>query len=107
MKENEFQARFLQELRERLPGSIVLKNDECYCPGFPDVTVLHGEHWAVLEMKRKKGAPMRPNQQYYLDKCKDMGGYTAVVYPENREEILRELQHTFQSAEPARVPEPE
>ena len=41
-KENEFQPIVIKELYERFPITIVLKNDEQYCQGFPDLSVVIG-----------------------------------------------------------------
>ena len=52
MKENRFQAKLIEELKLIFPDCIVLKNDSNYIQGFPDLTVLYGELWAVLECKK-------------------------------------------------------
>ena len=60
-KENEFQASLIKEIKERFPGAIVLKNDPNYIQGMPDLTVLHSDGWAMLEVKRSKDASHQPN----------------------------------------------
>lgn len=74
---------------------MVLKNDPNYIQGVPDLLVLCNDRWAALECKRSKNAPHRPNQEYYISKMNDMS-FAAFVYPENREDILDELQRAFE-----------
>lgn len=93
-KESEFQSHFIKEIKEMLPGCKVLKNDPNYTQGFPDWTVLYGNKWAVLEIKKDHGASHQPNQDYYVDLLNRMS-YSNVVYPENEMEVLNELLRFF------------
>lgn len=94
VKENAFQAALIKELKDLFPGCVVLKNDPNYIQGFPDLTILYKDHWAVLECKRSKSASKRPNQSYYIDQLGEMS-YAAFICPENREDVLDELQQAF------------
>jgi hypothetical protein len=76
------------------PGCVILKNDSSYMQGILDRTILYGDRWAMLEVKRSANASNRPNQQYYVDKLNQMS-FAAFISPENEEEILRGLQQTF------------
>ena len=76
------------------PGCIVIKNDSSYIQGIPDITIFYGKRWATLECKKSKDAPSRPNQPYYVKKMNDMS-FSAFIYPENKEEVLNELQQAF------------
>jgi hypothetical protein len=102
MRENNFQTKLIQDLRTLFPGCVILKNDANYLQGFPDLTILYRNHWAVLECKRSFDEPYRPNQEYYLNKLNDMS-FAFMICPENREEILDELQSSFKSRRTARV----
>lgn len=93
--ENAFQADLIKELKERFPGCIVMKNDSGYLQGIPDLTILYRDKWATLEDKREENAPHRPNQDYYVDKMNDMS-FSAFIYPENKEEVLNEMERSFQ-----------
>lgn len=93
--ERDFQRDLIKELKDRFPESYVLKNDAGYIQGFPDITVLMpGSWWAVLESKRSADAPYRPNQKYHLDRTGNMS-FSATIYPENKEEILDEMERSY------------
>lgn len=94
-KENAFQASLIKELKERFPGCIVLKNDSGYIQGIPDLLILFREMWAALECKRCRDAAHQPNQDYYVDEMNRMS-YASFIYPENKEQVLNEIQRTFQ-----------
>lgn len=93
--ESKFQKDFIDEAKVRYPGCIALKNDSSYIQGFPDWTLLYKDKWAVLEMKRERGARKQPNQEYYVDKLNASGGFSRFVYPENRDEVFEELDILF------------
>lgn len=94
MLESRFQSNLIKELHERFVGCIVLKNDAQYIQGFPDLTVLHGNNWAVLECKKSSKEPHQPNQKYYIGELDKMS-IARTIYPENKKEVLDELQRAF------------
>lgn len=94
MAESKFQADLIIELKEMLPGAVVLKNDSGYMQGIPDLLILFHDRWAALEVKASRHARHQPNQDYYVDMLDDMS-YAAFIYPENKEEILDEIQQAF------------
>lgn len=96
VRENAFQAALIKELKDLFPGCVVLKNDPNYIQGFPDLTILYKDKWAVLECKKSLSASKRPNQRYYVDMLGEMS-YANFVCPENREDVLDELQQAFVS----------
>lgn len=96
MRENKFQADLIVELKLRFPGCIVLKNDANYFPGIPDLAIFYGDCWAMLECKRSIGASTQPNQRYYIEKLNDMS-FAAFISPETKEDILDELQRSFEA----------
>ena len=102
-RENEFQRELKKELRERYPGSYVLKNDPSYITGIPDLTILYEDKWAALEVKRNKKEAVasmenkygkHPNQARLVETLNRMS-YAAYIYPENKEEIFHELDSKF------------
>ena len=94
MRESEFQSKLIKELKERLPGCIVLKNDPDYIQGIPDLLILHNDRWAALEVKKDKKAKHRPNQDYYVERMNQMS-YSAFVFPENKEDVLDDLEQAL------------
>lgn len=96
MLERNFQLNLIKDLKKMFPGCIILKNDPNYIQGIPDLTILYNNKWATLEDKREKGADKRPNQEYYVDKMNKMS-FSRFIYPENKEEVLNELQRAFKS----------
>lgn len=98
--ERNFQAKLIRELKDRYPEDIITKLDTIQ--GIPDVLILHGDTWASLECKREKDAPHRPNQDYYVDKMNKMS-FSRFIYPENKEEVLNELEQSFQARGCSRI----
>lgn len=92
--ESQFQKELIDEIKELFPGCIVLKNDSSYIQGFPDWTVFYRDKWAILEAKRSMRASRQPNQEYYID-ILDRMSFARFVYPENKDEVLYELQLFF------------
>lgn len=93
-KESEFQKNVINDIKNRFPGAMVLKNDPNYIQGIPDLLVLNNGKWAALECKRNKNSKHQPNQDYYIGKLNEMS-YASFIYPENKEEVLDELQQSF------------
>lgn len=94
--ENEFQANLIRELKKLFSGCLVMKLDSSYIQGIPDLLILYKNKWAVLECKKSAKAKKRPNQQHYVDMLNQMS-FARFVYPENKEEVLRDLQQTFRT----------
>lgn len=94
MLENKFQSDLIKSLKKMFPDCVVMKNDCNYIQGIPDLTVLYKDKWAVLECKKECNATHRPNQDYYVEKLNHMS-FARFIYPENKEEVLHELQQTF------------
>lgn len=90
MLESEFQAKLIKQLEKMFPGCIILKNDTSYLQGIPDLSIFFKDKWAMLECKKSKDAPYRPNQEYYLDKASGMS-FSATIFPENKNEVLQSL----------------
>lgn len=96
MKENKYQGELIKKLKKIFPGCEVLKNDPNYIQGVPDLLILYKDKWAALECKKSANANLQPNQSYYISKFDDMS-FSRLIYPENEEEVLYELQQSFES----------
>lgn len=101
-REGDFQSNLIKELKVLFPGCIVTKLDSSHIQGIPDLLILWNDKWAVLECKRARNAKHRPNQDYYVEKMDEMS-FASFIYPENKEEVLRELQQAFQLSGATRV----
>ena len=101
MLENKFQANLIKEIKELFPGCIVMKNDSSYIQGIPDLLVLYNNKWASLECKKSANARKQPNQEYYVGKMNEMS-FSRFICPENKEEVLHDLQSALQSRRSSR-----
>ena len=92
--ESGFQDRLVRTIKDRFPGSMVFKMDQKQ--GVPDLLILYKDKWASLECKKTASAKKRPNQEYYVDRMNDMS-FSRFIFPENKEEVLDELEQAFES----------
>ena len=92
--ERDFQAKLIRELKDRFSGCIVMKNDSGYIQGIPDLLVLFNDKWASLECKDNASAKRQPNQEYYVGRMNEMS-FSQFICPENKEDVLHELQQAF------------
>ena len=95
MLESAYQAQLISRLRREFPGCFIIQNDSSIVQGVPDLLILYYDRWAMLEVKASKRSRSRPNQRYYVDMFDEMS-FGAFVYPENEEDVIRDLQSTFE-----------
>ena len=86
--ESKFQKELMDEIRERYPGCMITKNDSSYIQGIPDWTIFYRNKYAILEAKREEKA------NYYVEQFDKMS-FSRFVYPENKDEVLRDLDIHF------------
>lgn len=96
MLERDFQKQLIKELKQLFPGSIVTKLDTSHIQGIPDILILYKNKWATLECKKTESATKRPNQEHYVKKMNAMS-FSRFIYPENKKEVLNDLQRAFKS----------
>lgn len=101
-KEKDFQAKLIKELESKYEGSMIFKMDPEQRQGVPDLLILYKKKWATLECKRSDRASKRPNQRYYVDKMNEMS-FSRFISPENKEEVLDDLQQALRPRRRARV----
>lgn len=94
MRESKFERDTIEEIYERLPGSVVIKNDAARRQGIPDRLVLWQGRWGMLEFKAGPTAEKQPNQEYYVEVF-DRMSFASFIYPENKDEVLDALQSAF------------
>ena len=95
-KEGDFQSGLRKKIEKRFPGSMVLRNDSSWIQGIPDLLVVYKGKWAALECKRSEKEKHQPNQDYYVGLMNEMS-YASFIFPENEEDVLNELQRSFES----------
>ena len=96
MLENRFKTNLISEIKEMLPGCMVLHLDPNEIQGIPDLLILYENKWAVLEGKKNATASHRPNQDYYVD-LMDRMSFASFIFPENKDEVLDALYIYFTS----------
>ncbi len=94
MLESEFQSKLIKELKNTFTGCLVMKLDSSYIQGIPDLLILYKDKWASLECKKSAKAKKQPNQEYYVGRMNEMS-FSRFICPENKEEVIDELQQTF------------
>lgn len=103
MLERNFQSKLIKELKDKFPGCIVMKSDPNYKQGIPDLLILFKNKWAALECKNSETANKQPNQEFYISKMNEMS-YASFINPDNKEEVLNELQQSFENSRTSRIP---
>lgn len=101
MKENKFKAILKKDLKKIFPECILLDGDPNDIQGIPDLFIFWGTNYAALECKITERAIKQPNQQYYVDLINSMS-FARFIYPENKEEVLYDLQKAFGIRRPTR-----
>lgn len=97
--ERDFQADLIKELYTRFPDALVTKFD---CKqGWPDIFIFLGDRWASLECKREANEKRQPNQEYFVRKMNEMS-FSRFIFPENKEEVLHDLEQALQTRRPTR-----
>lgn len=93
--ESKFKGELYKEIRERFPGTEIIPNDANCIQGFPDGTVFfpNGRYF-LLEGKKEAKSRRRPNQNYYVNES-PLSDNAAFVSPENKEEVLAELERRY------------
>ena len=94
MLERDFQRNLIEELKELYPEALIFKNESKQ--GLPDLTILYQNKWALLECKESRTAKHQPNQDYYVERANSMS-FSRFIYPENKQEVLDELQQAFRT----------
>ena len=93
-RESQFQRELIEEIEDRLPGCIVMKNDPTYIQGIPDLIILYKTRWAALEVKRCAQSHHQPNQDYYISIMDEMS-FASFICPENKEEIIDAMEQSL------------
>ena len=91
-RESAYQRGLIQRIKQRFPGCYV--TTDLKQQGLPDILILFGDQWALLETKRSAEASVRPNQEYYIEQFNGWS-FAAFIWPEIEEEVLNALEERF------------
>jgi hypothetical protein len=58
---------------------------------------------ACKEAVEHANAPYQPNQEYYLQAYNDNDGWARTIYPENKGEILDEMEQSLRARRKTRI----
>lgn len=97
--ESGFKTRLIHEIEDLFPGCIIFHLDPNEIQGAPDLLILFRDTWAALEGKKNREARHQPNQDYYID-LMDKMSFARFICPENKREVLYELQQAFRVRRP-------
>ena len=101
MLENKFKTKLISELKIIFPGCIIMHADPTEIQGIPDLIVLYNDTWFALEGKKCQNSPHRPNQDYYV-KLMNRMSFASFICPENKKEVLDEIQRSLKTKRPTR-----
>lgn len=96
MQESDFQRNLKKDIKKMFPDAVVMKTDPRQIQGMPDLLILYKNKWACLECKRSTDAHRQQHQDYYVNKYDEMS-FARFISPENKKEVLDELQQAFES----------
>ena len=94
MNESAYQRRLIRKLEIMFPKCFILKNDPHENQGMPDILILFGKYWAMLEIKRSDKEPVQPNQRHYVNLFDEMS-FASFISPEVEVEVLNELRRAL------------
>jgi hypothetical protein len=100
--EGKFKDLLHKEIEALFPGCIILIGNSACIQGIPDWVIFYENKYAFLEVKPSAVADKRPNQDWWVDKIDSMS-FSSFIYPENKEEVLHDLQLAFGTHRASRV----
>lgn len=92
--ESAFVLDLKDELRRRFPDCVITKLDPNQIQGIPDLLILWGRYWAILETKRGSRSSRQANQDYYVRLFDEMS-FSAFIHPLNCQEVLDNMERAF------------
>lgn len=98
-----YKALLVKELEFRFPGCVLFNMDpNTTHQGIPDLLMLYKDRWAMFEVKAAMNSKRRPNQPFFVNFYNEMS-FASFICPENEEEVLNDLQQTFEPRRRARL----
>lgn len=88
-----FKKKFCQELKKLGCTPLQYMQNGVTVRGFPDTIVLLPESVVVfIEFKKSRTAKYQPGQKEWQQRLRDRGYFAWVCYPENAEQVLKEIK---------------
>lgn len=94
MRESQYRRDLVKKLKELFPGCYITKGAANETQGIPDILILYGPRWAMLEVKMANSSNKQPNQEYYIHTFGEMS-FASFINPSTEREVLDELQRTL------------
>jgi len=94
--ETAYQAKLIKKIQTIFPDCFILRNDPLRNQGIPDILLLFGSSWAMLEVKLSKDSENQPNQEFNVNMFNRMS-FASFIYPENEDDVLYALQTKFRN----------
>jgi hypothetical protein len=90
-----YKVKLKAKLREMFPGCIIQHQDpNVIHQGIPDLLIIFGDRWGMLEAKASATSVKQPNQEYWIDFYNEQS-FASFIYPENEEEVLNALSRSL------------
>lgn len=89
--EAKFQAKIISWLKKQGCLPIKYEQNATTKAGIPDIIFFKEGFWGALEVKKSKTAKFQPLQKEMIAKMDEMS-WARAVYPENWDEIKKELE---------------
>src|SRR5688572_13272135 len=86
-----YQAKLIERLQTLFPTGFILRNDPSVNQGIPDILLLVGNRWAMLEVKLSAKSDVQPNQPFYVNMFNKMS-FAAFIFPENEDQVIDDLK---------------
>ncbi len=90
-KESTFKKRVISRLR-KFKNITVFTIQQVAIRGVPDLLCCINGRFVALELKRTERAKVSELQLYNIERIKESGGYATLLYPENFDQIMKELE---------------
>lgn len=94
--ERDYQKQLKRKIKMMFQGCYLMKTDCSQYQGIPDLLILYKSKWAMLEVKDSAKSKKRPNQDLRVERINNMS-FARIIYPENEEEVLNDLQRYFEA----------
>lgn len=101
-----YKVKLKKKLYEIFPDCMIQDQDpNTTHTGIPDLLIIWGDRWAMLEVKAARNSAKQPLQDHYIEFYNQMS-FASFIYPENESEVLHALQAALAPSGNARHTQP-